>query len=48
MRRFAIGLLVCFDRLDLFFVFILLPMNLVLIALWFWQRRADRRFLASL
>ncbi|HWM25044.1 MAG TPA: CDP-alcohol phosphatidyltransferase family protein [Chthoniobacterales bacterium] len=48
MRRYAIGILVCLDRLDLFFAFILLPMNAVLIALWFWQRSADRRFLASL
>lgn len=48
MRRFAIGLLVCLDRLDLFFAFVLLPMNVVLIALWFWQRHADRKFLASL
>jgi phosphatidylglycerophosphate synthase len=48
MRRFAVGILVCLDRLDLFFAFVLLPMNVVLIALWFWQRRADRRFLAGL
>lgn len=48
MRRYAIGILVCLDRLDLFFAFVLLPMNAVLIALWFWQRSADRRFLASL
>ncbi len=47
MRRYAIGVLVCLDRLDLFFAFVLLPMNVVLIALWFWQRSADRRFLAS-
>ena len=48
MRRYAIGILVCLDRLDLFFAFILLPMNLVLIALWLWQRSADRKFLAGL
>jgi phosphatidylglycerophosphate synthase len=48
MRRYAIGILVCLDRLDLFFAFVLLPMNAVLIALWFWQRSADRRFLARL
>lgn len=48
MRRYAIGILVCLDRLDLFFAFVLLPMNLVLVALWLWQRSADRRFLASL
>jgi phosphatidylglycerophosphate synthase len=45
MRRYAIGVLVCLDRLDLFFAFVLLPMNLALIALWLWQRSADRRFL---
>ena len=45
MRRYAIGILVCLDRLDLFFVFVLLPMNVVLIALLFWQRSADRKFL---
>jgi phosphatidylglycerophosphate synthase len=47
-RFYAIGLLACFHRLDLFFAFILLPMNLAFIALWLWQRRADQRFLASL
>jgi hypothetical protein len=44
-RFYAIGLLVCLHRIDLFFVFILVPMNLALIALWLWQRHADRRFL---
>ena len=39
MRRFAIGGLVCLDRLDLFFAFVLVPMNAVLIAMWFWQRK---------
>ena len=48
MRRYAIGILVCLDRLELFFAFILLPMNVALIALWFWQRHADRKFLATL
>ena len=38
----------CLHRIDLFFAFILVPMNLALIALWFWQRSADRKFLASL
>jgi phosphatidylglycerophosphate synthase len=47
-RFYAIGLLACFHRLDLFFAFILLPMNLAFIVLWLWQRRADQRFLASL
>jgi CDP-alcohol phosphatidyltransferase len=46
-RFYAIGVLVCLHRIDLFFAFILLPMKLALIALWLWQRSADRRFLAS-
>jgi hypothetical protein len=44
----ALGILIWLDRTDLFFAFILLPMNLALIALWFWQRSADRRFFAGL
>lgn len=47
-RFYAIGVLLCFRRIDLFFAFILVPMNLALVLLWFWQRRADRRFLTSL
>ena len=47
-RFFAIGVLVCLHRIDLFFVFILVLMNLAFVALWLWQRSADRRFLASL
>jgi hypothetical protein len=47
-RFYTIGVLVCLHRIDLFFAFILLPMNLALIALWLWQRSADRRFLAGL
>jgi hypothetical protein len=44
-RFYAIGVLAWLHRIDLFFVFILVPMNLALVALWLWQRRADRRFL---
>ena len=47
-RFYAIGVLAWFHRIDLYFAFILLPMNLVFLALWLWQRRADQRFLASL
>src|SRR5205085_12369758 len=47
-RFFAIGVLAWFHRIDLFFVFVLVPMNLALAVLWLWQRSADRRFLASL
>ena len=46
-RFYAIGVLAWLHRLDLFFIFILVPMNLALVALWLWQRRADRRFLDS-
>jgi hypothetical protein len=47
-RFFAIGVLVCLHRIDLFFPFVLVLMNLAFIVLWLWQRSADRRFLASL
>ena len=47
-RFFAVGVLVCLHRIDLFFAFVLVPMNLVFVLLWLWQRSADRRFLASL
>ena len=47
-RFYAIGALAWFHRIDLYFAFILLPMNLAFIALWLWQRRADQRFLAGL
>ncbi|HEY2139503.1 MAG TPA: CDP-alcohol phosphatidyltransferase family protein [Chthoniobacterales bacterium] len=47
-RFFLIGLLVCLHRIDLFFAFVLGPMNLAFVILWIWQRSTDRRFLASL
>jgi phosphatidylglycerophosphate synthase len=47
-RFFAIGLLALLHRIDLFFPFVLVIMNVALVVLWFWQRSADRRFLASL
>jgi phosphatidylglycerophosphate synthase len=47
-RFFAIGVLVCLHRIDLFFAFVLVAMNLAFVLLWLWQRNADRRFLASL
>jgi len=46
-RFYAIGVLLCFHRIDLFFAFILVPMNLALIGLWLWQRRADQKFLSK-
>jgi hypothetical protein len=45
---YAIGVLAWMHRLDLYFVFIFVPMNAAALTLWLWQRRADRRFLASL
>ena len=45
---YALGILIWLHRVDLFLIFILVPMNLALIALWFWQRSADRKFLAGL
>jgi len=47
VRLCAIGVLAYFHRIDLFFAFILLPMNLALIGLWFWQRSADHKFLSA-
>jgi phosphatidylglycerophosphate synthase len=47
-RFFAVGVLVCLHRIDLFFAFVLVLMNLAFVLLWLWQRSADRRFLASL
>ena len=45
---YALGVLIWLHRVDLFLVFMLVPMNLALLALWFWQRSADRKFLAGL
>jgi hypothetical protein len=45
---YALGILIWLHRVDLFLIFMLLPMNLALIALRFWQRSADRKFLAGL
>ena len=45
---YALGVLIWLHRVDLFLIFMLVPMNLALIALWFWQRGADRKFLAGL
>jgi CDP-alcohol phosphatidyltransferase-like enzyme len=47
-RFFAIGILVLLHRIDLFFPFVLVVMNVALVVLWLWQGSADRRFLASL
>ena len=46
-RFYAVGILAGLHRIDLFFLFILVPMNLAAVVLWFWQRQADQRFLAG-
>ena len=45
---YVLGILMWLHRVDLFLIFMLVPMNLALIALRFWQRSADRKFLAGL
>jgi phosphatidylglycerophosphate synthase len=47
-RFYAVGVLAWMHRLDWFFAFVLLPMNMAFVVLWLWQGRADRRFLAGL
>jgi phosphatidylglycerophosphate synthase len=47
VRRYAIGVLVLTGRLDWFVPWILGPMNVVVAALFVWQWRRDRRFLAD-
>ena len=44
-RIYAVGVLAWLHHLEWFFVFVLVPMNAAMAALWWWQRRADRRFL---
>jgi hypothetical protein len=44
-RFYAIGVLLLLHHIDWFFFFILAPMNIALVVLWLWQRRADGRFL---
>jgi phosphatidylglycerophosphate synthase len=46
-RFYAIGVCAWLGRVDWFFAFVLLPMNVAFVALWIWQSRADRRFLAG-
>jgi len=46
-RFYAVGALAWIHHLEWFFAFVLIPMNVALVALWIWQRRADGRFLGS-
>jgi hypothetical protein len=47
-RFLAIGVLVWWHRLEWLPFFMLVPMNLAFGAMWVWQSRRDRRFLAGL
>jgi hypothetical protein len=47
-RFYAIGVLAWLHHLEWFVTFMLVPMNAALVALWLWQARADRRFLAGI
>lgn len=47
-RFYAIGVLAWLHRLDWFFMFVAVPMNIAFALLWIWQARADRRFLKGL
>ena len=47
VRRYTLIVLAIIGHLDWYFAFILVPLNLVLIGVWRYQQRADRRFLAS-
>ena len=47
VRRYAIAVCVWLQHPEWFMFFTLVPLNLVLLALWWYQRTADRRFLAA-
>jgi phosphatidylglycerophosphate synthase len=46
-RIYTVGALAWIHHLEWFFAVVLVPMNVAMAALWWWQRRADRRFLDS-
>ena len=48
MRRYAVGVLVCFGRIDLLFLYIVVVMSLIFVVMRVWQARTDRRFLEQL
>jgi phosphatidylglycerophosphate synthase len=48
MRRYGFIVLAWLARLEWYFAYILIPLNVVLVAMWLLQRRADRRFLAAI
>jgi phosphatidylglycerophosphate synthase len=48
MRRYAVGVLACFGRIDLLFLYIAVAMTVIFVVMRLWQTRADRRFLEQL
>jgi phosphatidylglycerophosphate synthase len=46
-RFYAIGVCAWLGHVEWFLLFELLPMNVALVAMWWWQARADRRFLTT-
>jgi hypothetical protein len=44
-RRYAIGVFAWLGHVEWFCFFILVPMNLAFVVLWYWQRSADQTFL---
>lgn len=47
IRRYAMIALAFVHHLDWYFLFILIPLNLLLVVVWQYQQRADRRFLGD-
>lgn len=47
VRRYGFAAVVWLHHLEWYFAFILVPLNLLLVVVSAWQRRADARFLAS-
>lgn len=48
VRRLGFVVLAWAHHLEWYFAFILVPMNLLLVVVWLYQQRADRRFLTDL
>jgi phosphatidylglycerophosphate synthase len=48
VRRYALIALAALGHLDWYFAFILVPLNLLLVAVWLYQQNADRRFLRGI
>jgi len=48
VRRYVLAMLVVLGHVEWFPAVTLVPLNLVLLGLWLWQQRADRRFLQAI